>query len=150
MASNGSNANVGKLIEIKGVVIDAVFTSRLPAIYSALRIPRPDGGDLVAEVQQHLGDDRVRAVAMDSTDGIARGIDVVDTGAPISVPVGQETLGRLWNVLGDPIDGRGPVHAAEYRPIHREPPPFSDLSSKTEVFETGIKVIDLLTPLVRG
>ena len=107
MATNGTNENVGKLIEIKGVVIDAVFPSRLPEIYSALRITRPDGGDLIAEVQQHLGDDRVRAVAMDSTDGLARGTDVVDTGAPISVPVGDVTLGRLWNVLGDPIDEQG-------------------------------------------
>ncbi len=106
MAKNGTTANVGKLIEIKGVVIDAVFPETLPAIYSALRIPR-EGGDLIAEVQQHLGDDRVRAVAMDSTDGIARGIDVFDTGAPISVPVGDLTLGRVWNVLGEPIDEKG-------------------------------------------
>ena len=107
MATNGTNENVGKLIEIKGVVVDAVFPTRLPEIYSALRITRPEGGDLVAEVQQHLGDDRVRAVAMDTTDGLARGTDVVDTGAPISVPVGPETLGRLWNVLGEPIDEQG-------------------------------------------
>src|SRR5262245_29912509 len=103
MATNGKNENVGKLIEIKGVVIDAAFPARLPEISSALRIARPDGGELVAEVQQHLGDDRVRAVSMDSTDGLARGSDVVDTGAPISVPVGPATLGRLWNVLGEPI-----------------------------------------------
>ncbi|MBV8079841.1 MAG: F0F1 ATP synthase subunit beta, partial [Actinobacteria bacterium] len=150
MASNGSNANVGKLIEIKGVVIDAVFTSRLPAIYSALRIPRPDGGDLVAEVQQHLGDDRVRAVAMDSTDGIARGVDVVDTGAPISVPVGQETLGRLWNVLGEAIDEKPAPTGGERWPIHRDPPAFDELSPKVEIFETGIKVVDLIAPYVRG
>src|ERR1700722_7674422 len=110
MAKNGTIANVGRPIEIKGVVIDAVFPETLPSIYSALRIPR-EAGDLIAEVQQHLGDDRVRAVAMDSTDGIARGIDVVDTGAPISVPVGDLTLGRVWNVLGEPIDEKGDVPA---------------------------------------
>src|SRR5213082_3802788 len=99
---SGNSENVGTLIEIKGVVV--VFPNRLPEIYSALRIPRPEGGELIAEVQQHLGDDRVRAVAMDATDGIARGTDVYDTGGPISVPVGDVTLGRLWNVLGQPID----------------------------------------------
>src|SRR2546423_12506119 len=100
--SSGNSENVGTLIEIKGVVVDAVFPKRLPNVYSALRITRPDGGELIAEVQQHLGDDRVRAVALDSTDGLARGTDIVDTGAPISVPVGDGTLGRLWNVVGDP------------------------------------------------
>jgi F-type H+-transporting ATPase subunit beta len=150
MAKNGTTANVGKLIEIKGVVIDAVFPETLPSIYSALRIPR-EGGDLIAEVQQHLGDDRVRAVAMDSTDGIARGIDVFDTGAPISVPVGDVTLGRLWNVLGESIDGKGDApEGTERWPIHRAPPAFADLSSKIEIFETGIKVIDLIAPYVRG
>src|SRR2546426_1762602 len=126
MAQNGgSSDNVGQLIEIKGVVVDAVFPHRLPEIYSALRITRPEGGDLVAEVQQHLGDDRVRAVAMDSTDGIARGVDVVDTGMPISVPVGQQTLGRLWNVLGDPIDEKPPAEGERW-PIHRDPPQFDE------------------------
>ena len=122
MATNGTSENVGKLIEIKGVVVDAVFPSKLPEVYSALRITRPDGGEIMAEVQQHLGDDRVRAVAMDSTDGLARGIEVVDTGAPISVPVGDATLGRLFNVLGDPIDGKGDAAATERWPIHRDPP----------------------------
>src|SRR5438034_1069650 len=106
-----STQNVGKLIEIKGVVVDAIFTERLPEIYTALQIeiPAREGDEariLVAEVQQHLGDDRVRAVAMDSTDGLSRGVDVVDSGLPISVPVGQETLGRVWNVLGDPVDNK--------------------------------------------
>ena len=151
MAKNGTTANVGKLIEIKGVVIDAVFPETLPSIYSALRIPREGAEDLIAEVQQHLGDDRVRAVAMDSTDGIARGIDVFDTGAPISVPVGDVTLGRVWNVLGDAIDEKGdPPEGTERWPIHRAPPDFADLSSKIEIFETGIKVIDLIAPYVRG
>jgi F-type H+-transporting ATPase subunit beta len=154
--SNGARNNVGKLVEIKGVVIDAVFTGSLPEINTALRIdiPERDGEPpraLIAEVQQHLGDDRVRAVAMDSTDGLARGIDVVDTGAPITVPVGEATLGRLWNVLGEPIDRRGaPVGEVERWPIHRDPPLFRDLSPKIEIFETGIKVIDLIAPYVKG
>ena len=148
---NGGGENVGSLIEIKGVVVDAVFPHRLPAIYSALRITRPEGGDLIAEVQQHLGDDRVRAVAMDSTDGIARGTAVVDTEAPISVPVGEVTLGRVWNVLGEAIDGKEALPAgAERWPIHRDPPAFDELTSKIEVFETGIKVVDLIAPYVRG
>ncbi|MFL5962550.1 MAG: F0F1 ATP synthase subunit beta [Gaiellaceae bacterium] len=149
MSTNAENT--GKLLEIKGVVVDAVFSNGLPDIYSAVRIPRPDGSYLIAEVQQHLGDDRVRAVAMDATDGIARGTDVIDTGAPISVPVGDITLGRVWNVLGEPVDEKeaaGPD--AERWSIHRDPPAFSDLTSKVEIFETGIKVIDLIAPYVRG
>jgi F-type H+-transporting ATPase subunit beta len=148
--------NVGKLLEIKGVVIDALFTGELPEIYTALRIdiPERDGEEarsLIAEVQQHLGDDRVRAVAMDSTDGLPRGIDVVDTGAPITVPVGEQTLGRLWNVVGDPIDRKGaPEEGGERWPIHRDPPLFRDLSPKMEIFETGLKVVDLIAPFVRG
>jgi F-type H+-transporting ATPase subunit beta len=127
--SGQDERNVGKVVEIKGVVIDAVFTDGLPEIYTALKIERPDGGgDLIAEVQQHLGDDRVRAVAMDATDGIPRGVDVIDTGAPITVPVGKQTLGRLWNVLGDPIDECEEVAAvAERWPIHRVPPSFDSL-----------------------
>jgi F-type H+-transporting ATPase subunit beta len=153
LATNGSTDNVGTLIEIKGVVVDAVFPNRLPEVYSALRIdrPGPEGGQLIAEVQQHLGDDRVRAVAMDSTDGLPRGIEVFDTGAPISVPVGDLTLGRLWNVTGDPIDEKEDVPAGTERwPIHRDPPEFKDLSPKVEIFETGIKVVDLIAPYVRG
>jgi F-type H+-transporting ATPase subunit beta len=148
--SNGSADNRGKLLEIKGVVVDAVFPETLPAIYSALRIPRAEGGDLIAEVQQHLGDDRVRAVAMDATDGIARGTDVFDTGGPISVPVGDVTLGRVWNVLGDPVDEKEAPKDAERWSIHRDPPAFADLTPKVEIFETGIKVIDLIAPYVRG
>ncbi len=146
--------NVGKIIEIKGVVVDAVFPDELPEINNALRItvPETDGRaeiDLIAEVQQHLGDDRVRAVAMDSTDGIPRGVDVVDTGAPITVPVGDQTLGRIWNVVGDPVD-KGEAASGERWPIHREPPAFVDLSPEIEIFETGIKVIDLIAPFIRG
>jgi len=149
--SNGSADNRGKLLEIKGVVVDAVFPNELPSIYSALRIPRPEGGELIAEVQQHLGDDRVRAVAMDATDGIARGTEVVDTGGPISVPVGDVTLGRVWNVLGDPVDEKEAAPAGTERwSIHRDPPAFADLTPKVEIFETGIKVIDLIAPYVRG
>jgi F-type H+/Na+-transporting ATPase subunit beta len=147
--------NTGAIVEIKGVVIDAVFADQLPEIHTALSIdvPQEDGQSrtLIAEVQQHLGDDRVRAVAMDSTDGLARGTVCVDTGAPISVPVGQATLGRLWNVIGEPIDERGPTaEGAERWAIHRDPPLFRDLSPKIEIFETGIKVIDLIAPFVRG
>ncbi len=146
--------NVGKVVEVKGVVIDAVFPGELPEINHALRITVAGGDgsyalDLIAEVQQHLGDDRVRAVAMDSTDGLPRGVDVVDTGGPISVPVGKETLGRLWNVLGEPVDQKEPA-TGERWPIHRDPPAFRDLSPKAEIFETGIKVIDLIAPFVRG
>src|SRR5919106_1377891 len=152
---DGSRRDVGKLIEIKGVVVDAVFTGTLPEINSALRIdvPARDGQEartLIAEVQQHLGDDRVRAVAMDATDGLARGLDVVDTGSPITVPVGEATLGRLWNVLGEPIDRKDAPDGVERWPIHRDPPAFRDLSPQTEIFETGIKVIDLIAPYVKG
>jgi F-type H+-transporting ATPase subunit beta len=156
MAAESSSSSVGKIVEIKGVVIDAVFPERLPAIYSALRIRVPEGDgrpalDLIAEVQQHLGNDRVRAVAMDSTDGLARGVDVEDTGAPISVPVGDATLGRLFNVLGEAIDEKpDPVASTERWPIHRDPPMFEELSPTVEILETGIKVIDLLAPYVKG
>ena len=147
------SANVGTIIEIKGVVLDAVFPERLPEILSALEIPvsQPDGstGTLVAEVQQHLGDDRVRAVAMDATDGLARGTDAVDTGAPISVPVGEQTLGRLWNVIGEPIDEKPPAEGERW-PIHRDPPAFRELSPKMEIFETGLKVVDLIAPYIKG
>jgi F-type H+-transporting ATPase subunit beta len=146
---NGRN-NVGKIVEIRGVVIDAVFPDELPQIYSALRISA-DGRELIAEVQQHLGDDRVRAVAMDSTDGLSRGLDVENTGKPISVPVGDVTLGRLWNVIGDPIDKGDEVpDDVERWPIHRDPPSFRELSPTVEIFETGIKVIDLIAPYVQG
>jgi F-type H+/Na+-transporting ATPase subunit beta len=155
MSENGQErTNTGRIIEIKGVVIDAVFADRLPEIYTALEIEIGDGEEsrtLVAEVQQHLGDDRVRAVAMDSTDGLARGSVCVDTGSPISVPVGAPTLGRLWNVIGEPIDEQGPPPAdVERWAIHRDPPDFRDLSPTIEMFETGIKVIDLIAPYVKG
>jgi F-type H+-transporting ATPase subunit beta len=155
MSETAAPANVGKIVEIKGVVIDAVFPDQLPEIYNALRIsvPAEDGKpgiDLIAEVQQHLGDDTVRAVAMDSTDGIPRGADAVDTGASITVPVGEATLGRLFNVLGETIDNRPEKVEGERWPIHRDPPTFEDLKPTIEIFETGIKVIDLLAPYVKG
>jgi F-type H+-transporting ATPase subunit beta len=140
--------NTGSIVEIKGVVLDAVFPNKLPTIYTALSI-QTDHGELIAEVQQHLGDDRVRAVAMDTTDGLARGTEVVDTGGPITVPVGDITLGRIWNVIGDPIDGKEPSTGERWS-IHRDPPEFGELSAKIEIFETGIKVIDLIAPYVRG
>jgi len=161
VATNGQKT--GKLLEIKGVVVDAVFRDGLPDIYSAVRIPRPDGSFLIAEVQQHLGDDRVRAVAMDSSEGLVRGATVKDTGGPIMMPVGPETLGRIlnvvgeitlgrvWNVLGEPVDEKpAPGPDAERWSIHRDPPAFADLAPKVEIFETGIKVIDLIAPYVRG
>jgi F-type H+-transporting ATPase subunit beta len=152
--SSESNRNVGTIIEIKGVVIDAVFPDRLPGILSALEIavPRADGSSatLVAEVQQHLGDDRVRAVAMDSTDGLARGVEVADSGAPISVPVGAPTLGRLWNVIGEAIDEKPEPEGMQRWPIHRDPPEFRELSPTMEIFETGLKVVDLIAPYIKG
>jgi F-type H+-transporting ATPase subunit beta len=149
-----SSSTVGKIVEIKGVVIDAVFPDQLPEILTALeiQIAKPDGSSttLVAEVQQHLGDDRVRAVAMDSTDGLARGVDVHATGAPISVPVGPVTLGRIWNVIGEPVDEKPAGEIAERWGIHREPPAFRELSPSVEIFETGIKVVDLIAPYIKG
>jgi F-type H+/Na+-transporting ATPase subunit beta len=144
----------GRIVQVIGSTFDAEFQEgHLPEIYNACRIDHKSQGTqirLTGEVQQHLGGNRVRCVALGSTDGLVRGMTVVDTGEPVLVPVGKETLGRVFNLLGEPIDGRGPVDAKEFRPIHREPPLFSDLSPKSEIFETGIKVIDLLTPLVRG
>ncbi len=147
--------NVGRIEEIQGVVIEAVFSDQLPEIYSALEVTRPGRGDeedlvIVCEVQQHLGDDRVRAVAMDSTDGLARGMEVTDTGGPITVPVGEVTLGRIFNLLGETIDEAGDIEVKERWPIHRPAPEATDLTPTAEMFETGIKVIDLLAPYAKG
>jgi F-type H+/Na+-transporting ATPase subunit beta len=153
---NGNgNANVGRIEQVTGVVVDAVFPDQLPEIYSALRVSVPEGDgrpgmDLVCEVEQHLGDDRLRAVAMDSTDGLRRGDEIVDTGGPITVPVGKETLGRLFNLLGEPIDEGDPVEGEERWPIHRHAPEVEDLTPTQELLETGIKVIDLLAPYAKG
>jgi len=144
----------GKIVQVIGSTFDAEFAeNHLPEIYNAVKIDSEFKGvtiHLTGEVQQHLGGNRVRCVALGSTDGLVRGMKLVDTGEPVQVPVGKETLGRVFNLLGEPIDGRGPITATEFRPIHRDPPPLAELSAKTELFETGIKVIDLLTPLVRG
>ncbi len=152
--STATANNVGKVTQVIGSTFDAEFPENaLPSIYNALRIEQEVKGIYVkvtGEVQQHLGGGRVRCVALGSTDGMVRGMDVIDTGAPVSVPVGKGTLGRVFNVLGDTIDGRGDVQTEERWPIHRQAPPLEDLSSKTELFETGIKVVDLLTPFVRG
>ena len=147
--------NKGKIIQIIGPVIDIEFQEgQLPKIYNAVRIPRlsTEGvqEDLIVEVQQHLGEDRVRAVAMDSTDGLTRGLDAFDTGEPISVPVGPATLGRLINVIGKGIDGLGEIKSEKKYPIHRPAPLFKNLSPKTDIFETGIKVIDLIEPYSKG
>jgi F-type H+-transporting ATPase subunit beta len=149
-----ANTQIGHIIQVIGSTFDAEFEEgHLPEIYNALKVEDNFKGvriRLTGEVQQHLGGNRVRCVALGSTDGLVRGMKAVDTGKPVQVPVGKETLGRVFNLLGDPIDGRGPINAKETRSIHSQPPAFSELSSKTELFETGIKVIDLLTPLVRG
>src|SRR3954462_1391736 len=157
--------NVGRIEEITGVVIEAVFPDELPEINTALTIQRNEANReiegegisagseeelLVCEVQQHLGDDRVRAVAMDSTDGLQRGTEVVDTGGPITVPVGKGTLGRIFNLLGDPIDLAGDVEYETRWPIHRDAPDVENLTPTTEMFETGIKVVDLLPPYAKG
>ncbi len=141
----------GVVTDIIGVVINAKFPeNETPEIYNALEIPLENGKRLVAEVQQQLGGGMVKAVAMSSTDGMRRGVKVIDTGRPIAVPVGAGTLGRVFDVLGDPIDGEGPVKTTEYRPIHRPPPALEDQSTTAQIFETGIKVIDLIAPFTRG
>src|SRR6188472_1379583 len=150
MAATTEKKNVGRIEEIQGVVIEAVFPEELPEIYSAITIDRGEGEVLVCEVQQHLGDDRVRAVAMDTADGLARGMEVVDTGGPITVPVGEITLGRIFNLLGEPIDLGDPIEVKERWPIHRPAPTVEDLTPTSEMFETGIKVVDLLAPYAQG
>ena len=148
----------GRIVQIMGPVVDIEFPpDQLPEIYNAVEIPL-DGGDgasptgrkLVCEVQQHLGNDWVRTVAMSSTDGLRRGMPAIDTGGPITVPVGEPCLGRIFNVVGEPIDERGPVEATTRYPIHRSPPPFEEQSTTAELFETGMKVIDLIAPFARG
>jgi F-type H+-transporting ATPase subunit beta len=141
----------GKVIQITGAVVDIEFPAgELPAIYNAVEIQRAGQEPLTVEVQQHLGNNWVRTVAMTTTDGLARGVDAVDTGAAITVPVGEVTLGRVFDVLGHPIDNKGPVKAEVSLPIHREPPPFDQQTTDVEVFETGIKVIDLICPFKKG
>ncbi|WP_297596328.1 F0F1 ATP synthase subunit beta [uncultured Cetobacterium sp.] len=142
--------NKGTLTQIIGPVVDVVFNNKLPDIYNALKVKCEEGRELVLEVQQHLGNNVVRTVAMDATEGLQRGMEVVDTGAPIRVPVGKAVLGRILNVLGEPVDEAGPVVTEEYLPIHREAPNFDEQGTEVEIFETGIKVIDLLAPYIKG
>ncbi len=152
---SNKQVNEGEIVQIIGVVLDIDFSGgKLPEIYTALNIPRktPDGVEniLVAEVQQHLGEDRIRAVAMDTTDGLVRGMKAIDTGKPIEIPVGPEVLGRLIDVIGHPIDGMGEVKTKLMYPIHRQPPSLEELSVQKEILETGIKVVDLLEPYTKG
>ncbi len=150
--------NVGRVSQVIGSTLDAQFAEdHLPAIYNALKVDvertvlgETTKEELWCEVAQHLGGGRVRAIALGSTDGLQRGSEIVDTGSPVTVPVGEVTLGRVFNLIGDVIDGYGPIEVTERRPIHHEPPGLDEIIAKTELFETGIKVIDLLCPLVRG
>ncbi|NQS99420.1 MAG: F0F1 ATP synthase subunit beta [candidate division Zixibacteria bacterium] len=143
--------NKGKVLRVIGAVVDVVFQEgELPKIYNALRAKRADDSELVLEVQRHLGEAKVRTVAMDSTEGMVRGSEVIDTGSPIKMPVGPNTLGRLINLTGDAIDELGPIETDTYYPIHHPPPKFEDLSTTSEMFETGIKVVDLLEPYSKG
>ncbi|MFN2440902.1 MAG: F0F1 ATP synthase subunit beta, partial [Chitinophagaceae bacterium] len=143
-------AKVGKVKQVIGAVVDVQFKDQLPDILNALEIKRDNGDTLVLEVQNHLGEDSVRTIAMDGTEGLMRGVDVVDTGVPIIMPTGELIRGRLFNVTGDPIDGLPPVPKVNGRSIHAKPPAFENLSTATEVLFTGIKVIDLIEPYSKG
>ncbi len=146
-----ATATEGEIVQIIGPVLDVRFPEgHLPEIYQALMVTKDDGTQVTAEVQQHLGNNWVRAVSMQSTDGLRRGMTAVDTGGPITVPVGKDTLGRLFNVVGEPIDGKGPVKGVRRDPIHRHPPSFDQQSTTAEIFETGMKVIDLICPFFKG
>jgi F-type H+-transporting ATPase subunit beta len=142
---------IGRVIQIQGSVVDVEFPSgELPEVFEALEIPRDNAGTLVLEVEKHLGKNQVRCVSMDTTDGLQRGLPATATGAPIMVPVGALTLGRIFNVLGLPVDQKGPITAEQCYPIHRPAPLFAEQSTRTEIFETGIKVIDLIAPFTKG
>ena len=145
-----AETNIGKITQIVGAVLDIKYTGQLPEINEAIEIKRKDGSRLVVEVAQHLGDDTVRCIAMGPTDGLVRGMDAAATGAAISVPVGENTLGRMFNVLGEPIDEVDPPTGVEYSPIHRKAPSFEEQSTSAEILETGIKVVDLLCPYQKG
>ena len=149
-----SKKNIGKIISVIGPVVDVKFTDKLPEIYHALEIDTTeiegDNNRLVLEVHQHLGNDKVRAVAMGSTDGLKRQMEVVDTGAPIQVPVGEKVLGRMFNLLGETIDNKGEVKTDKTSSIHRQAPDFSEQSTEAEILETGIKVVDLICPFIKG
>ena len=144
-------SETGKIVQVIGPVVDIQFEpEHLPSIKNAIKIQNGDGKSMTAEVAQHIGDDIVRCIAMSSTDGLVRGMECVDTGNPIVVPVGDEVLGRMFNVLGEPIDGLGEVKASKYMPIHRQAPTFAQQQTSSEILETGIKVIDLLCPYAKG
>jgi F-type H+-transporting ATPase subunit beta len=146
-----TKGTVGRVVQVLGAVVDVEFPAEhLPEIYHALEIEREGRESLILEVQQHIGNDIVRTIAMDATDGLRRGQSVIDTGAPITVPVGPTSLGRIFNVLGRPVDGLGPVESDTHYPIHRPAPEFKDQVTKTEIFETGLKVIDLIAPFTKG
>src|SRR5260221_3059288 len=154
-AHTTSTTSQGRIIQVIGPIVDVEFSgSSLPEINTALRISNPSisdkPGNLVVEVAQHLGERSVRCISMDTTDGLVRGMAVVNTGSPIMMPVGREVLGRIMNVIGEPVDERGPVVGSKMMPIHRPAPKFVEQSVKVEMFETGIKVIDLLAPYRRG
>src|SRR5690606_21651782 len=143
-------ANTGKIKQIIGAVVDVQFEGQLPEIYNALELKRQNGEILVLETQRHMGEDSVRCIAMDGTGGLMRGMEVVDTGAAIKMPVGDAIRGRLFNVTGDPIDGLPAVSKENGRPIHSQPPAFENLSTSSEILFTGIKVIDLIEPYSKG
>src|SRR3989304_1053411 len=141
----------GRVVQIQGGVVDVEFPKdEFPNLFDAIEIPRESGIPIVLEVQKHMGNNQVRCLSMETTDGLQRGVDAINTGAPILVPVGEATLGRIFNVLGHPIDQKGEVESEDYYPIHRPAPPFSDQSTRVEIFETGIKVIDLIAPFTKG
>src|SRR5579871_2016228 len=147
---------VGKVVQVSGPAVDCQFPEgKIPELHFAIRITSegfdvPEPIDIICETQQHLGEGRVRTIALQVTEGLVRGMKATSLGAPVMVPVGKETLGRILNVVGQPVDKLGPVHAEKYYPIHRQAPSFEDQSTKLEMFETGIKVIDLLEPYLRG
>src|SRR5579862_4136104 len=147
---------IGHVIQISGPAVDVQFVEgAMPPIYQALRVVSdgftvPNPVNVILEVQQHLGEGRVRCVAMEATEGMVRGMNAIDLGGPITVPVGRETLGRVLNVIGEPVDNLGPVKTAKRMPIHREAPAFDEQSTSEEMFETGVKVIDLIQPFLKG
>ena len=143
------NENIGKIIQIIGAVIDVRFEGEVPSLYNAIEVPFNEA-TVVLEVLQHLGNHTVRCISMHPTDGLTRGMEAMDTGSPIIVPVGEEVLGRMVNVLGHPIDNRPAIEAKEYAPIHRDPPGLSEQATSPEMLETGIKAIDLLCPFSKG
>ena len=149
--NTGKEVSSGKITQIISAVLDIKFSSeRLPEINEAIKIPLNEGGELIVEVAQHLGDDTVRCIAMGPTDGLVRGMEAIATGAPISVPVGENTLGRMFNVLGQPIDNKPAPEGVSLEPIHRPAPEFVEQSTQQELLETGIKVVDLLCPYQKG